>query len=457
MKRRLLLFCTIFLSIFVLGQSAVQNTKSGSDKKRHSLEGSHYIFSKSDKNEKQNYRKLNSLYAKQIKSVYAFKQKLDSITSESWDATSSQWGNYDKDVYTYDANGNNTLDIYSVWDDVTSRWVGAYKDVMTFDNLNRITEFNESEWDADVHQWVNSYKDELTYNMDGTKTVSIESDWDTDINQWYVAFKNELTYDINGNLILYIGFNWDDVLSEWAFSDKDEYNYNSKGNDTLYMEYSWDGTAKEWVKSYKTEYTYNANGNCILALSYSWLANTMEWSPSYKSDYSFNTDGNDTLNIYYHWDQTNSKWIGEEKDDLAFNNAYSYDALILPYFDSESKDIFNHMLVQLISYSYNMPNWILDYKSTIYYSATDISEISGIKTGNGINVFPNPASEFVSFSIKDANGSYSFEMFDQLGRKIMNQTIQNDFSISVQNLSKGIYMYRLHDGVKLYTGKLLIE
>lgn len=80
----------------------------------------------------------------------------------------------------------------------------------------------------------------------------------------------------------------------------------------------------------------------------------------------------------------------------------------------------------------------------IVASPTGIDELSVNST---LSVYPNPASDRITIADKGLKGSAYF-IYDQLGQKIMTGTIDNDQSIDIKMLSKGIYFLELNGTLK---------
>jgi len=78
---------------------------------------------------------------------------------------------------------------------------------------------------------------------------------------------------------------------------------------------------------------------------------------------------------------------------------------------------------------------------------------------NSPNVFPNPASEMITFQFSDARESRSIIIYDQIGREVWREESRENFvSVSVVEFSDGIYFYTIpKDDGSVCTGKFLIE
>ena len=88
--------------------------------------------------------------------------------------------------------------------------------------------------------------------------------------------------------------------------------------------------------------------------------------------------------------------------------------------------------------------------------------ITGIKDkriDRKINIFPNPAKDFITIQMEEYNQSAIFEMFDIKGGIILTKTINsNESKIGIADLKPGLYMYRLRDNSKvLKIDKLIIN
>ena len=105
------------------------------------------------------------------------------------------------------------------------------------------------------------------------------------------------------------------------------------------------------------------------------------------------------------------------------------------------------------------------YSSSSYYYIDDVyvgldttvNTTEHPLTKINIQVFPNPANEFIHVT---ANLSVDaiFELYDMLGRKILLQELSNfQTSISIKNLFFGLYYYKIiKDKAIIKSGKLLI-
>lgn len=78
----------------------------------------------------------------------------------------------------------------------------------------------------------------------------------------------------------------------------------------------------------------------------------------------------------------------------------------------------------------------------------------------GVELFPNPASDFATITFTDNNMSYTVSVFDMTGRKVADYFTENKNSVKIETgtLEKGIYFVNAIAGnSKSYSGKLIIN
>jgi len=79
------------------------------------------------------------------------------------------------------------------------------------------------------------------------------------------------------------------------------------------------------------------------------------------------------------------------------------------------------------------------------------------KIFNKINIHPNPAREFIEFDLTNITFSAKVEFFDVEGNKVLEQKLSENKQISVSNLPKGLYMYKLSNSGNIHTGKVIVK
>jgi len=102
-------------------------------------------------------------------------------------------------------------------------------------------------------------------------------------------------------------------------------------------------------------------------------------------------------------------------------------------------------------YGYGIPDFQLAYNSVL------LSTNNNVK--NNFLIYPNPFKENISVSCSMELKNYKFILMNSLGQIVMEKTIMNSFEndLFLNNLSKGIYFYKIEGNSILQTGKLIKE
>lgn len=96
--------------------------------------------------------------------------------------------------------------------------------------------------------------------------------------------------------------------------------------------------------------------------------------------------------------------------------------------------------------------------SNIVFTTGCWTEIPGdnreLKT---IDVHPNPAGDYIMFDITNISSYARVELYNLQGKKVLEQRLSDSKRVQISRLSKGLYLYRLHDGGNTYGGKIAVE
>lgn len=113
-----------------------------------------------------------------------------------------------------------------------------------------------------------------------------------------------------------------------------------------------------------------------------------------------------------------------------------------------------------IYFDFNAPvitNTVFHTIGENFIEVSDASETNGLAP---LKVFPNPASDAVTFSLPLVLGeNASFQLHDQLGKLVRSQPISGDqFRFERKGMASGIYFYSIeNEGLKLYSGKVILK
>ena len=280
----------------------------------------------------------------------------ETIFTKQWNGTI--WSNYLQELYTYDANDNETEAIYQSWNG--SSWENTYKISMTYDsNNNKLSETHQT-----GKNLINASRDLYTYDNDNKLTINEIQEYDT-IKQSWIPFNRRLnTYDNNNKL------------------EFEDHQY-------------WEDTV--WRDISKATFTYDAKGKLVHKLVqdvFFGLENSMQ------NSYIYDGGNNLIKDVEQHWKLDDKKWVNFSVTASIYNGDNYRTDYCMKRFDSEGTSI-----------------EFGDSAHTYYREVT-----SGFEEMNEdeLIIYPNPSSG--QFTIDYAQPIKNIEIYSITGEKVMTQT-----------------------------------
>ena len=323
----------------------------------------------------------------------------------------------------------------------------------------------------DVNGWTNLWRYTYTYHTDGQLLSFLGEKWNG--SSWVKqSIDYDRVYDANGHLI-----------SLTANFNRSLYTYNGQGQlETQTHQKFSDGN---WVDKSRQEFTYLPD-NITITTAYNWLINAWIESDRYTSSYDIN--GNLLQDVHEEWNGTS--WVNVFQILLVYVDGYPVENLSQRRNgtswenfskSSQSYDA-NHNLIYVISEEWIAGVWSPTHRLFNRYDAEsnflgarlegwdgaswDILSYSRLHYSdfvppmpalNGLEVFPNPASTFVTLKSQELN--YAM-IFDQQGRIVRSQKLQGQTQETLQlgNLFPGNYLLQvLGNDAKVTTKPLQIR
>ncbi|MEN8228159.1 MAG: T9SS type A sorting domain-containing protein [Bacteroidota bacterium] len=488
-----LLTCMISLSL--MGQQDIKEFK----KQRYTKKHQHSITAlEKKKSRNPEYasrhlsRQASSFRSAALKSGVATNQKMDSLLWELYDATNSEWMLSDRELFAYDGNGNMINYVWFAFDSVDMEILPYDKETVKYNAQGKPTEIIWLIWDKASGQWLNWGKYELSYDGDENLIQEAVSDWAPDGSQWLIGAQFDMTYDGAGNIISELWSFWEEDSAKLVLTYKDEYLYED-GKLSTWNEYAWE--EGDWVLIFGTTYTYSHEGNLTEELTQAWESTGEQWldfsknlysyneanqlimeeawefdwaqfimAKSWQYDYVWDTDGNMIEQVDKSWDGGASKgtnaWQNTFKSEWVFNKDYTIFDLYVPYWFLQNVEnlTFMHMPVSELAYFYMDGAWVFDFRQTVYYSEFGGSTGTGDRREPVVSIFPVPAYETITFTWDDQYARFNLELYDMTGKRVISRSIYNYETIRVDQLSGGIYFYKLTDNNQLiHSGKICVE
>ena len=190
--------------------------------------------------------------------TYDAQGKVIRETTSDWDTEEKKWmidAQYDK---TYDGEGRLITEIWSYWDDDSAKIVPTYKDELIYEE-GKLTTWNE--YVLEEGEWVLVFRTSYTYDSNGNLTLEHTEIQDADSEMWFDYAQYMYSYNESGQLIMEEVWEFDWTYFTLLQSAQYEYTWDTDGNLIEQVDRNWDqGAAKGtdvWLNAFKSEFSYN--------------------------------------------------------------------------------------------------------------------------------------------------------------------------------------------------------
>ena len=103
-----------------------------------------------------------------------------------------------------------------------------------------------------------------------------------------------------------------------------------------------------------------------------------------------------------------------------------------------------------------MDGWIIGNINVEQDSFPGPGVVKNVSKTLSLNIYPNPSGgALFNFPKLDEEQEYSMEVTDVMGRCVLKVSYVHELNLS--GYAKGIYFYRVSNGVESYSGKLVVE
>ena len=202
----------------------------------------------------------------------------------------------------------------------------------------------------------------------------------------------------------------------------------------------------QWNNSYRTVLTYNA-ANKITAVRYDSWTNTA-WEEDYNTNYILDSNGNRT--------SAANSYLGvlEGKEDFTYDAAAQMSSFGHPFKDKTGVDYvfqdfpYVNKILNTLFYSYDISTSSYDLQSRISYNyqAPLVLDRTSFEIKN-IKLYPNPAN--TTFELSGLTQAEKVSIYNVLGTKVFEGTIDTNQKVDVQNLTNGLYFLNFENGSSL--------
>lgn len=451
-------------------------------------------------------------------SSFDAKQKLDSLITKLFYVGINTWTPTNKYDYSYDENGNASVEIQNEWDTDLNIWVPQNKTERLFNEFNKpyeelwiYWEIDSNQWlpsrkyeygydengslimeksmemDINTNQWVNNWKREYAYDIDFGIQSEFYSIWVIDSNMFIPSYIYEYTYDTIGNLVTHTKKMWAYNTMTWKYQYKCFYTYNNDNQDSTIVSIKLDYATDSLINWSRMEYYYDSNGFDKTSVLYYWKKNLNQWEFDNKHESNYDNDGKRTLLIRSLWNNNSNYWYHINKTEFTFDDngnlslrqyynptdsinwhilseyEYNYDLeytiseIFFPTHEWDPPEYCDYMFnkpTDFSIYRVNDGELFEEYKMTYYYSELNIGVPES--QGKNIEVYPNPTSGQLMIINENDVVLKGINIYNQFGQIVFHKNIVPNI-IDLSSLGQGIYIIEFVAENSLISKKLIIK
>jgi hypothetical protein len=381
-------------------------------------------------------------------------QKLDSIVTRILNLETEIWRNDWKDEYIYNSEMRATVLLEKEWDITSQVWITINRTELNYNNQGRISSMTIYTFDEQIQDMILENKIEAFYNAIGKLDSALH--YIPGITEtWVLESKQIYHYNASGKLEEMEFVSVEDGETE---SLSYIYTYNDSGKlETSSMVFYDDD---EEIIFFKTQYSYDVTGKRTSSEFWSIDFFTFTLEKNSISEYEYNASGDVTVETSSNWNKTTEAWDEDEKEEYTYGNI-NFSDVAFPYYaqifgnSEEFGGTFNKAPVESNTFTMIDGNWKNTDKTFFYYG---LSTNIFAHEQTSIRMYPNPASDRVSFSMDNQYQRLNLQIYQTTGTKIMDREIISNNQVSIAHLKQGIYFVKLNNGQQeVYTGKLIIR
>lgn len=343
--------------------------------------------------------------------------------------------NYDWDgfVYTPDNrtirnyNGNDQVieDIYQTFNGAT--WDDNWRTLTTYNSNDQMASETRQNYNAGA--WEDAYRYVYVYD-NGNVVGRTNEDWNG--SSWEKDWRYVYTYDGSGNQTTRVYQNWNG--SSWEDQYRNVYSHDGSGNQLQDLRQDWNGS--NWEDDFRYNSQYDNENWLTTSTRQSW--NGSDWENDWRDIYTHNSGD------YYYSEVVNQDYIAGD-----WENDYKYEYTFTSF----------NKIDEAISYNWDGSLWEGSLRQIVYYEQYDDGS-TGIQTTAdlGVQIFPNPAADYVMFRNDGSEETMYIEVYNMEGRLVTKLSGTNQAKwYTRNNVASGMYNYVVTIGGEKQSGQVVIH
>ncbi|MBW7845853.1 MAG: T9SS type A sorting domain-containing protein [Bacteroidia bacterium] len=262
-----------------------------------------------------------------------------------------------------------------------------------------------------------------------------------------INYRDSLIYDGSNKLTeRIVSFS---IMGMTSPQSRTVYTYTGSNLSTLE---TFEDESGSWVSDERITLGYDGSNNIISRLKQSYDESSSTWSNEQLDSFTY-TGSNITKHVNYNYNGTN--WIKDDETEYSYTGA-RLDIVI----DNEEnmKYVFyytGNKVDSAIGYpSDGSGGWLTQGTRRTLFTAPAVGITEVAKEAKNIQVYPNPANEYVTFA-ENMQGA-SVVVYNLTGQAMLTQTLETN-QMDVSSLKPGIYFVHVTLKGETYKAKLAIH
>ncbi len=435
-------------------------------------ESQHWIYY-----ERQDWNQDSLRWEMNYRFSYIYENDLKTeMLRQNWNKLDSTWLNDTKNLYYYNGSGNLVEEIQFIWQTGSSSWVESTKITYIRDQSDQVIEKIYQVWITGV--WKNTVRYTYQYELTGRESEYVYYTWNGEA--WDENKRCLKDYDETGSLVRETDQQWQSGKGSWINDYKWEYHYThfveplfayiSDSTNVSCYGYS-DGTATVMITGGMPPYTILWNDPQSTTNHTVYGLSADQYYTVTVTDANLNSVSDSVMlsqppeiitgSIYgevnVNQNDTVTYWV--ESDTSSF---YSWSVMHGEILSAQGGDTIVVVWTQpgqgKVSVFETTTNGCEGDTVSVSVSISPTS-IEKPRFGD-LKIYPNPASQWITVQLTTQEfNPWDLEILDMTGKTIRSfrSLTKNKFQVSLDNLSQGIYFFRITNSSGVEIRKVVVE
>jgi hypothetical protein len=348
-------------------------------------------------------------------------------------------------------------------------WTTANENAFTYVGVGILSTDTWQEATATDPALHNVRRYSYTNNANGKPATVTFENWNTATNAWVPSNRRTCVYNTAGELGNVAISEWNAADNYWNPTVEDSsFAYTNGKLMTMTARYR---SALTLVNSSKVAYTYLTNGKVQKTEHSLWNSNTGAWMPvDIRVSYTYDAAGRVVQKVQDNYDYQAMVWYVASEDNYTYN-AMGQKTLYLQRVAEPNIPIYNFYKEVFTAHNANlqptssntfiydtgMNTWGAFLRNTYTYQSFVSTEDLAVNT-NIAMMFPNPAAERVTVRLNEhPDQPTRIQIYNAIGVLVQTNNLkQQETTLSIHDLSSGMYVARIIQGNSFQTLKLQV-